>query len=388
MEQHWGRRTWGRWGRWQQRLGWALVVVLVLTLLAAVTRPGQAIVRSAGVFVEVFPTAPAYPLRWFTGEPLVSEVIYPLAGPPGGSATGRLYRPAADGPRGALVLSIGVGPEHDNPDLVRLATAFARAGIVVLVPVSPGLAAFQVVPGEEEWAIAAFLYLREQPFVDPQRVGFFGISVGGAMAALAAQDPRIAAEVRLVDAFGSYYDATDVLAALVLRRIEVDGRWEAWEPAGISQRIFRDTLLALLPKGDRAPLEPLFDGATTVIPPGLSPEGQAAAELLVNRDPARMPDLLAALPDAWRAHLAAISPRTNIHLLEADLLLLHDRHDAIVPFTESLRFHAEAQQAADRHLTIVALFRHVSPEDANPLAESLEGVRLYRHIYQLLYRLS
>jgi acetyl esterase/lipase len=377
-----------RWWRWQQRLGWTLVVVLVLTLLAVVTRPGQAMVRGAGLFIEVFPTAPGHPLRWFSGEPAIRQVSYALDSPDGGMATGTLYQPARGGPHSALVLYIGVGPEHENPDLIRLATAFARAGIVVLVPVSPGLTQFQIVPGEEEWAIAAFLYLREQPFVDPERVGFFGISVGGSIAALAAQDSRIAADVRLVDAFGSYYDAFDVLAALTLRQIEVDGQWEAWEPAGISQRIFRDTLLTLLPEADRAPLAPLFDGTSTTIPPGLSPDGQAAAALLVNREPARVPALLDALPAAWQAHLTAISPSTNIDALQADLLLLHDRHDHIVPFTESLRFHAEAKRAADRHLTVVALFRHVSPEDANPLAGSLEGVRLYRHIYQLVYRLS
>jgi fermentation-respiration switch protein FrsA (DUF1100 family) len=366
--------------RWTRN---ALVALLIVVVVLA-TPAARTALASTGFFVEVFPNAPVYPMRWLTPEPSVARIVFPI-----GEAVmaGDLYRPAGDGPHGAIVFYIGVGPEHENPDLIRISNAFARAGIVVLIPISPNLSEFRVEPGEDEGAVAAFQFLQAQPFVDPERVGFFGLSVGGSIAAIAAQDPRIADDVRVVDSFGGYYSAFDMLSALVLRQIEVDGEWQDWTPASVSIRVFRDTLLVLLPVEDRAPLAPLFEGETTIIPAGLSPDGDRAAALLVNRDPERMPELMADLPPAWRDHLAAISPATNVGRLRADLLLMHDRRDNIVPFTESARFYAEAERAGDRHLTLLNLFRHVSPGIDNPIRETVEGVRLYRHIYQLLDRL-
>lgn len=370
-----------RWVRWTRN---ALVALLILIVVTATT-PGRTALTSAGFFTEVFPGTPVKPMRWLTGEPAVTRVVFSLED--GTPVAGILYLPAGSGPHGAIVFNIGVGPEHDNPDLVRISRAFARSGVAVLIPVSPGLTAFRIDPGEEEIAVAAFRFLQSQPFVDPERVGFFGVSVGGSIGAIAAQDPRIATEVRVVGSFGGYYDAFDLLAALVLRRIEIDGQWQVWEPLGVSLRIVRDTLLELLPETDRAPLAPLFDGETTRIPAGLSSDGELVARLLVNRDPARMPELIEGLPREWREHLAAISPATHVERLEADLLLLHDRRDHIVPYTESIRFYDEADHLGERKLTVLSLFSHVSPGIDSPLRDSRDGVRLYRHIYQLLARL-
>lgn len=244
-------------------------------------------------------------------------------------------------------------------------------------------------PEEKDDVIAAFNYLRSQPFVDPQRVGIMGISAGGSLVAAAAEDPRISDRVRLVELFGSYYDANDLLSALTLRRIRVDGKWREWQPEQVSVDVFRDMLLSTLPKPDRTRLSPLFDRKTTAIPDGLSPPGRAVASLLANRDPERMGTLVAALPPRTKRFLAGISPKTRVSDLRTELFLMHDRDDDIIPFTESTRFYNEADGTRGKHLTVLHLFRHVQPSGgSNPLALAREGGKLYRHIYSVFVRLA
>jgi acetyl esterase/lipase len=362
-----------------------VLACLVLVLLGVGTHRGRVALKSAGLLIEVFPDVPVYPLRLFTPAPVRTEVRYKL----GESQTvADVYRPAGEGRHGALLFYVGVGPERRNPHLVRLAGALARAGVVVMVPVSPEMSRFRVLPGEKEGVIAAFEYLRSRPYVDPRRVGIMGISAGGSLVAVAAEDPRIRDEVRLLELFGSYYNASELLEAVTLRSIEVDGRRREWRPQEVTVDVFRDMLLPTLPEADRRPLLPLFGGKTTAVPGGLSPPGRRVAELLVNRDPARADRLVAELPANIRELLAGVSPETRIGELRAELFLLHDVSDPIIPFTESRTFYNGAKQARGRHLTEIRLFEHVEPAGGgNPFLLAREAAKLYGHVYGVLLRL-
>ncbi len=66
-----------------------------------------------------------------------------------------------------------------------------------------------------------------------------------------------------------------------------------------------------------------------------------------NNDPAAVPALIAALPQGLRADMAALDlARADLSRLKAELILLHGRDDAIIPYTESLALAAAAP--ADR----------------------------------------
>lgn len=366
------------------RVGFALL--LLLLAVAVFTHPGRTALRSIGVMIEIFPGAPVYPLRLFTREPQVSRVEL---GQGESRTVADVYRPAGGGEHGALLFSIGVGPEQQNPHVVRVCKALARAGVVVMVPTSKQLSEFRVAPEEKENIVAAFGYLKSLPEVDSERIGMMGVSAGGSLAAAAAEDGRIASQVRLVELFGSYYSAEGLISALTLRRIEVNGRWEAWQPEQVSVDVFRQMLLPFAPEAERPRLTPLFDGGSTTAPAGLSPEGTAIARLLLNRDPARVRPLIQALPAAAQRSLAGISPSTNVASLQAELFLMHDRDDKIIPFTESQRFYAEAEPKRGKHLTELRLFRHVEPGGvANPLVLLRELPKLFQHVYSILFRLT
>ncbi len=363
-----------------------VLFVLLLVLLTLVTHRGQVALKSAGLLVEVFPSSPIYPLRLATDAPSVTEARYPG---PNGEVSADLYRPAGEGPFGAVVLYIGIGPETRNTNVVRLAEGLARTGVAVLVPVSPELSRFRVVPEEKEWVIAAFEYLNSRPYVEADQVGIMGVSAGGSLVAVAAQDARIRDEVRLLELFGSYYSAASLLEALTVRSVEVNGVRQEWQPDEVPFEVFRDMILPTLPPSDRPVLAALFDGKQTNPPSGLSPEGRQVAAMLLNRDHDRVPQLLAALPAETRALLDGISPQTRIEDLKTELFLLHDRDDNIIPFTESRAFAAGAVNARAVHLTELRLFRHVEPQaGGDPVRLVQESVKLYLHVYEVLLRLA
>ncbi len=363
------------------------LAVLLITLIAAcvLTHPGRTALKSAGLMIEVFPSSPAYPLRWFTPEPVREKVRYPSGG---SERVAEVYRPAGGGRHGAMLLYIGVGPYWNDPSLVRLANGLARSGVVVMVPESKVLGEYRIPEDASRDVTAAFRYLRSRPYVNPARVSMLGISVGGSLCAVAAEGSEISKQVRLLVLFGSYYDARDVLSAATLERIPVNGRWERWVPQPVTVDVLENTLLPLVPHGDRKLLGPLFERRTTSIPRGLSPEGQRVARLLANHDPRRETELLGQLPPNVRTYLARVSPSTHIVRLRTELFVMHDRHDDIIPYTESLKLYGAAKQASPKHLRLFDIFRHVEPSGGNLLVLARELPGLYTEAYQVLVRLT
>ena len=92
--------------------------------------------------------------------------------------------------------------------------------------------------------------------------------------------------------------------------------------------------------------------------------------------------------------LEAISPSTNISMLKADVLLMHDLHDRLVPAEESRRF-AEAvrKQGVEVYHTEFSLFQNavqVHRDETNGTSAFnfiKQAFKLYKHMYRIM-RLS
>ncbi len=131
---------------------------------------------------------------------------------PGGAhdvtLAGTLSLPAGSGPRPAIVLVTGSGPQDRDESVAPLAAikpfaiiadALARAGVAVLrfddrgTAKSTGDYPAATVQDFTADAAAAVAYLRTRPDIDPARVGLLGHSEGGLdVAEIAAADPSIA----------------------------------------------------------------------------------------------------------------------------------------------------------------------------------------------------
>ena len=66
--------------------------------------------------------------------------------------------------------------------------------------------------------------------------------------------------------------------------------------------------------------------------------GKAVLTLLSNPTLPEANEAIRNLNDETYRFLSAVSPSTNMDMLKADVLLMHDRHDKLVPAEESRRF--------------------------------------------------
>ena len=377
------------------RRTWPLLAVLAVlgALLASLfgTHYGRLVFTSAAFLPDLMVDLPVRPVTWFTSDPVRQRVTLHYAD--GKTMPADLYRPP-HGRHGAIVFVMGAPPlEPDDSRLERLADSAARAGFIMLVPFSPDLERELIAREEPEAYVAAFEYLKQQSFVDPDRIGFIGVSVGGSLALIAASDPSISADVDFLIAFGAYYDALDTLAAVTTHTISYGGREEPWDPRLHTERVMAEQLIDRLEdSGDRDVLWRAFvdqESVSSADLASLTPTGRDAYEFLANRDPARVPELIERLPPAFLDDMRALSPSLRLDDIQAEIFILHDRSDRYIPYVESRRLRDRLAGHPKLHYTELTVFEHVEPRsERGALALFLDGSRLYFRLYQLLLRLS
>jgi acetyl esterase/lipase len=335
------------------------------------------------------------PIELFTDAPSRERVVIEYESRDGPrEIEADLYTPQGDGPFHAVVFSMGAPPlELDNERLVRIAEDSARSGVVMLVPFSERLDEHEILPEEIDALVAEFEYVQSLAKVDPQKVGFFGASVGGSLALVAAADPRIAGDVDHVVSFGGAYDALEAFGAIATHHITYGGIDEEWTPRRHSATVMREQFIwALDDADDRELLERWFldrEPGTADELATLSPAGRDTYEFLANRDPRAVPALVARLPAKTVDDMEYLSPRTSIDRVAAELFIIHDRADPFIPYTESrkLEDHLRGRDDIVAHFDELRLFEHVEPKlGQRPDVIALDSTRLVFRLYQLLLR--
>jgi acetyl esterase/lipase len=368
-------------------------VVIVASLSAAMWtfRPTRAALTTAFIMPDLFVDLPTSPLK-LTGEKPVKEELTFTAN--GRQVSADLYRPDDNDRHGAVLVVIGAAPRAlEDEQVVRLAKSVARAGLVVMLPELDHLLEDEMVPEEIDEVIAAFQYLRAQPFVDPERTGIIGFSVGAGVGLVAASDPRISSDVALFGSFGGYYDLYDVITAATTETITNDGQQTHWEPDEKTLRVLRRSLIYYVddPR-DQDILTRIFledDDSARQELDSLSPRSRAIFDILDNHDPARAAELFAALPPDYQAILRRLSPSAALNGLRAELIVMHDRHDRYIPYVESRRLAEAARSGVEVHYAEMDIFRHVDPSvPLNPLTFLADLIELLFQVCRLMLRLT
>jgi dienelactone hydrolase len=378
---------------------WPLLVSLALLggmpVLLSLTRDGRVAVEASIFLPDMVLQVPLpfRPVDLISDPPRRERVTIDYESRNGPrSIDADLYVPAQGARHVGVVFSMGAPPlKLDDPRLVRIAEDSARSGVVMLVPFSERLDDISIEPEEIDALVAEFQYVQDQPEVDPARVGFFGASVGGSLALVAAADPRIADDVDHVVSFGGYFDALSTFGAIATHRIEYKDVDEPWTPMPHAERVVAYQLIDRL--GDPRDRDLLTRTFIDADPPTadelatLSPVGRSSYNFLANRDPAAVADLIRQLPPDAVADLDYLSPKTSIDRVKADLFILHDRADPFVPYTESRRLKDAIGNRPNAHFDELRLFEHVSPKlDQQPDIIALDSTRLLFRLYQLLLR--
>jgi hypothetical protein len=364
---------------------YAAVVLLAALMLGACSPPRA--LEAARVLADVAAGSGPSRLKATTPQPQRST----LAGGEPGALLGDLYWPGEPAAAALVLVPGAVEAGKDDPRLVAFANTFARARFAVLVPEIPNLRTQQLSAEDAEPIAAAIhhfascLRAAQQP-----AVGLLAISYAAGPALLAALAPSTGDLVGFAVAIGGYYDVEAVVTFFTTGyfREGADGRWRHREPNAYGKWVFvRANAARLAEPTDRAVLAEIaarklndLDAEIADLRARLGPEGRAVMALLANRDPERVPALIAALPAPIRADLRALDlERHDFSRLPFDLILVHGRDDPIIPASESQALAAAAP--ADRtSLYVVDSLTHVELDPAG----LLDGVELWRAIYRLL----
>ena len=360
-----------------------LVLIAILVMIIPPARAGFHTL----LFVAETLDAPVQPQSWFTREPVRYEAVY---GSLDGNEVADVYRLPDGKPRPAVLLSIGAGQVGLGDDVViDLGLALSRAGFVTMLHWSPPLGRdADIQLDDPEKMVRAFEYLASQEYVDADRVGIGGFSVGGSFAMVAAANPRIRDDVHFINAFGPYFNLETLVLEAASRSVVDDGERRPWEPHSLTMRVLAHELIETV--DDPSDAQALTDHYVEDMPAspdelrGLSEMASVVVRLLEGVLPQEAEDLYATLPSGFRVGLAELSPSVHIADVRARLLVMHDRNDRHVPVTESRRLvEALGERDGDRYTEFLS-FNHTLPGEGGILDRIGQGWRLSRHMYDLI----
>jgi fermentation-respiration switch protein FrsA (DUF1100 family) len=281
-----------------------------------------------------------------------------------------------------------------DPRIVALGEGLARSGMVVMIPWSTTQIEQRIDPDDVDVLVRAFQYLQTLDSVDLDRVGMGGICVGASLATVAAQDERVRDQVRFVNSFAGYYDASDLAKAIGSRSRFSKDYVAPWNPDSLTRRVFGHHLIdGVTQTADHELLTRLFEEGEPEAADdfsSLSTDAQAVYRLLKGVDPEEVDAVMAGLSPKTIEFFRAISPSTGIDRLEARMLIMHDRADRLVPSEESRRLADALGDDAGTYFTEFSLFQsqirvHVDNSDSiGPLEYVREAFKLYMHMYNIL----
>ena len=377
------------------------LVLLAVVLVALAWEPTRVAMQTAILLPNLLDSGPKI-LSVFSEAPQRSSLPYRAAVEAGAEPDlAELWLPSwasAERPAGAMLLVFGVNNlGRNHPSIERVADGLARTGVAVLVPDSRTLLEGRLEVGEIDGVVRAFQLLATRPEVDRSRLGIVGFSVGGSLALLAGRDPRIAEQVRWVNAFGAFGDARSYLASVAAHAFRgPDGDPVPWTPSPLAREVF---LRFVLDQVDSEPDRQAIDaalGAAILAGERPAPDaglrdalgtaaGRAVYDLLTVSSLEAATEAIAAMPADSLRFMDAISPLRHLDGLRADVHLMHETEDHHVPYVES-RSLVEALDPAGRLVqhTEFRLFDHVQPDDLDLVAAAPELVKLLLHVRSLM----
>ena len=368
----------------------SLLILIVLGILIATPQVRYSI--KAALFIpQILPAIPVKPLEYVSGTPMRKEITFMSSQ---GISEADIYFPSGDGIHPAVVFFMGiVPPDREESRIVALAEGLARTGMVVLIPWLDTQSENRLIVTDIEVLVDAFQHLQNNERVDRKRVGMGGICTGASMAVVAAQSDRINEEVAFINSFAGYYDAFDLVKATASNSRFNDSETAEWSPDKLTKSLVRTHLIEGAGSTDERILNKIVDRGTWTRSEyaSLNSGGRAVLTLLTDPSFLEAEEAITNLNDDTYRFLSAVSPSTNMSMLKAEVLLMHDLHDRLVPAEESRRLaDAVIKNGGNVYHTEFSLFQNAvqvhkdEAEETGTLNFVKQAFKLYKHMYKIM----
>ena len=243
-----------------------------------------------------------------------------------------------------------------EPRLIRFAKAFTAAGFRVVVPDLPGLKSLDLRKGDLERLIDMMAFLHREL---EGSVGVVGFSVGGGIALTAAVNPSLQGFADPILLFGPHYSLPDLWSSLRRNKESFPKTKEGWDNFIWLQLMlaYRQRKALGFNAAEQFELVELLK--TYCSKPSLGDKRRAYERLV---QPHGLLDTQGEVVDL--DVLESLSPRGKLGKLTAQVLLLHDSFDPLIPPSQSQFMLTELQQRGIPHqerLVITPLLSHVNP---------------------------
>lgn len=336
------------------------MALLIALLVAGASPPVRSRAKGTLIAIEAFDLA-VRPLTWTTLPPHERDIDL-------SSTRGDLYRARGFSKQAGIVLVHGANPDgKDDPRVVDLARAVARAGRRVLVP-QLGLRHERLDRHDTTRIRDAIAWLASDG-----PVGVLAFSYGAGLTLVALGDqPSAQEDVAFVATVGTYYDIRHVAQGVTTGTVPYGRETVPWEAHPEAREVLARQLAFLLGSKKGALLRRAWEGRA---PNDLPPDVRSVYEWLVNRRAERVDALTDRLPRDVRRLAADLSPSRVVHRIRVPVIALHARDDPASPPTESRLLVEALEGRVDTRLVEVGILRHVTPTKS-PLRALREGGKI------------
>lgn len=342
---------------------WVIVALAAVAVIAAASAFYMPRVFEAAWFLEDIAAGPSAS-SWKTlhRTPLRTEAGWTHQGRQG---RGTLFTPDGERVRGHVIFVPGLLEKAaQDARSVAFAETLARAGYVTLLPELPAYDELKASPADIDAIEDAINYLVTQQSGVTQ-VGLVSLSYMSGPALLAAARPAAAPRVSFVFSIGGYASIENVVRFVTTRHFRSAGATD-WKVAPdvpyATWAFLRANAEGIDDPDDRKLVRkiaedrvaetfggPKPDDAAAIA--ALGPEGRAVFDLVTNRDPEKVPELMSALPEKVKRAMAQLDlSQMNWSALQADVILVHGADDPLIPATESEKLKAALGDRAQLYL--------------------------------------
>lgn len=311
-----------------------------------------------------------------------------------------IYFPVDDKRHPAILLVHGVREEgKDDYRITRFAESLARVGFIVMVPDIEGVKPRTVGFSSIKDIIASFEYLlSEVKNIDKEKGGIFAFSFGAGPALIASADSKIKDYVKFIFLLGGYYDLKNVIKYVTTGYYDFENERGFLPPQKYGKWLFIWYIADLIrDDSDRAILREIWerkwknpDNDVEDLSAKLGREGRSVFNLIANKDPAKVYELVGQLDSRLMERIERLSPHTHINSIKADFFILHGVPDDMIPHTESLRIAKSIGDSRRVKLALLKSFSHVTPTIPSMTPSNIikiyipESVELFLIAYKLL----